>query len=200
MSAEAPWVERLTAGSEHRDAALAELRRVLSRQLTKAFRDVGADFIEDMVQDALLKILANIHKFDSRSKFTTWAMTIAVRTGYTELRRRRWKDVSLDQVIERRGGDIAESIDSQHEPHSALERRGMIEDLYVVINEKLTANQRRALLAELGGMPQEEIGRRMGSNRNAVYKLTHDARKRLKRELESLGYSREDLASLRGES
>ncbi len=76
----------------------------------------------------------------------------------------------------------------------------MLEDLYSVINEKLTANQRTALLAELGGMAQEEIGRRMERNRNAIYKLTHDARKRLKRELESLGYSREDLASLRGES
>ncbi len=123
MSAEAQWVERLTAGSEHRDAALAELRQVLSRQLTRAFRDAGADFIEDTVQDALLKILANIQKFDSRSRFTTWAMTIAVRMGYTELRRRRWRDVSLDQIVEQRGGDIAESNESHPQPHSALVRR-----------------------------------------------------------------------------
>ena len=129
MSAEAQWVERLTAGSEHRDAALAELRQVLSRQLTRAFRDAGADFIEDTVQDALLKILANIQKFDSRSRFTTWAMTIAVRTGYTELRRRRWRDVSWDQIVEQRGGDIAESNEPHPQPHSALARRRLQQSL-----------------------------------------------------------------------
>lgn len=200
MSDEERWEERLAVGSEHRDAALAELRHVLSRQLGRAFRDMGADFIEDVVQDALMKILANISRFDSRSKFTTWAMTIAIRTGYSELRRRRWKDVSLDQIVKRGGGDIAESNDSQPQPQAALERQGMLEDLYLVINEKLTPNQRQALLAELGGMPQEVIGRRMGRNRNAIYKLTHDARKRLKRELESRGYSPADLVSLRGGS
>ena len=43
------------------------------------------------------------------------------------------------------------------------------------------------------GMPLAEIGRRMGSNRNAIYKLTHDARKRLKQGLEAAGYDARDL-------
>ena len=55
-----------------------------------------------------------------------------------------------------------------------------------------------ALLAELGGMPQEEIGRRMGSNRNAVYKLTYDARRRLKRGLEAKGYTDSDVRGVFG--
>ena len=65
--------------------------------------------------------------------------------------------------------------------------------MYRIIAMDLTEKQRTALLAEFKGMPQEEIGRRMGSNRNAVYKLTHDARKRLKQGLESAGYSATDL-------
>ena len=42
-------------------------------------------------------------------------------------------------------------------------------------------------------MPQDEIARHLGSNRNAIYKLTHDARKRLKRGLELAGYGAEDI-------
>ncbi len=64
--------------------------------------------------------------------------------------------------------------------------------------EDLTEKQRQTLLAELNGMPQEEIGRRMGSNRNAVYKLAHDARKRLKQGLEAAGYTVADMESALG--
>jgi DNA-directed RNA polymerase specialized sigma24 family protein len=42
-------------------------------------------------------------------------------------------------------------------------------------------------------MPQDEIARHLGSNRNAVSKLTHDARKRLKRDLERAGFRAEDI-------
>ena len=52
-----------------------------------------------------------------------------------------------------------------------------------------------AKLAELRGMPQDEIARHLGSNRNALYKLTHDARKRLKRGLEAAGFTAEDIGA-----
>ena len=44
------------------------------------------------------------------------------------------------------------------------------------------------------GLPQEEIARGLGINRNAVYKLGHDARKKLKRGLEASGF---DAAAIR---
>jgi RNA polymerase sigma-70 factor (ECF subfamily) len=53
------------------------------------------------------------------------------------------------------------------------------------IDEELTDRQRVALLTALGGMPLEAIADRMGTNRNALYKLLHDARKRLKRKMEA---------------
>ena len=37
-----------------------------------------------------------IDTFEGRSQFTTWAYKIAVRVALNELRRRRWRDVSLD--------------------------------------------------------------------------------------------------------
>jgi RNA polymerase sigma-70 factor (ECF subfamily) len=37
------------------------------------------------------------------------------------------------------------------------------------------------------GFPLEEAARRMGTNRNALYKMMHDARLRLKKRLEKEG-------------
>ncbi len=34
------------------------------------------------------------------SRFTTWAVTVAVRVAFTELRRAKWQDVSLDRLVE----------------------------------------------------------------------------------------------------
>jgi RNA polymerase sigma-70 factor (ECF subfamily) len=44
-------------------------------------------------------------------------------------------------------------------------------------------------------MPLDEIARRMGTNRNALYKLLHDARKRLKKRMLAEGLSAKDLLS-----
>jgi DNA-directed RNA polymerase specialized sigma24 family protein len=55
--------------------------------------------------------------------------------------------------------------------------------------------QREALLAELQRMPQDEIARQLGSNRNALHKLTHDARKRLRQGLETAGFTAEDIGA-----
>jgi RNA polymerase sigma-70 factor (ECF subfamily) len=65
--------------------------------------------------------------------------------------------------------------------------------MHRVIRDGLTERQRAVLLAELRGMPQDEIARQLGSNRNALYKLTHDARKRLKQGLEQAGFTAEDI-------
>ena len=45
-------------------------------------------------------------------------------------------------------------------------------------------------------MPQDEIGRQLGSNRNAIYKLTHDARRRLKAGLEAAGFGGDSLGEV----
>jgi RNA polymerase sigma-70 factor (ECF subfamily) len=42
-------------------------------------------------------------------------------------------------------------------------------------------------------MPQAEIAAQMGLTRNALYKLTHDARKNLKRGLEAAGIGEDEV-------
>jgi RNA polymerase sigma-70 factor (ECF subfamily) len=62
-----------------------------------------------------------------------------------------------------------------------------------VVETDLTDRQRQALVAELRGMPQAEIAAQMGLTRNALYKLTHDARQKLKRGLEAAGIGEDEV-------
>jgi len=192
------WLKRLKATGSVRDDALSALRDVLMSRLRKTFpSQTGVDeaVLEDVSQEALIKTLDNLDQFQGKSQFTTWATTIAVHAALTELRRRRWKDVSLDQTLDDAARGTDHAVDTSAGPQVEVERKALVEAMYQIIDTELTDKQRTALLAELKGMPLEEIGRRMGSNRNAIYKLTHDARKRLRQHLEAAGYTVADLQS-----
>lgn len=190
------WLAHLDGTSPDQQAALSDLREALLHGLRRALSHrAGADdaSLEDTVQDSLVRILERLPQFEGRSRFLTWAISIAIRVAMSELRRRRWKDVSLDEVIA--GADLASgrAIDDEPGPDARWERAAILDAMHEVIRDDLTAKQRAAMLAELRGMPQDEIARHLGSNRNAIYKLTHDARKRLRRGLEAAGFAAEDI-------
>jgi RNA polymerase sigma-70 factor (ECF subfamily) len=63
------------------------------------------------------------------------------------------------------------------------------------MGEELTPKQRQALQAVLAGMPLEEVARRTGTNRHALYKLLHDARRRLQQSMLDQGLSAQDVLS-----
>src|SRR6266436_8161177 len=192
------WVRALGAGGDAQAAAVVELRRILLGGLARSFEGrerVNEAFFEDIVQEATVKILANLSSFEGRSRFTTWAMAIAVRLAISALRRKRWQDVSLESMSAPIEGAPAWDRDDTTSPAQHAEQHAIVETLSRLIDEALTEKQWLALTAELGGMPVEEIARRMGSNVNAVYKLLHDARQRLKHGLETAGYTAEDVRS-----
>jgi RNA polymerase sigma-70 factor, ECF subfamily len=172
----------------NKDEALADLRILLVRGLRAALhgrtRSVEPS-IEDFVQEALIKILDNLDSFRGESRFTTWTQKICVRTAFAEMRRSRWRDISLDEMIDRQGESISTPSDPLTDPEQAATKGMILAEFRRFIDEELTDRQRTALLAALGGLPLEAIADRMDTNRNALYKLLHDARKRLKRRMEA---------------
>jgi len=188
------WVERLRSPGRIRDAALEELRRILVRGLGRSFSARGGEaFAEDVAQEALLRILDSLDSFAGRSRFTTWAMTIAVRIGISELRRKRFQDVSLQQITGGENLNIDPTADSSGSPEQQENRTLILETLKQLVEQTLTEKQRTVVQADLGGMPIEEIARRLGTNRNAVYKMFHDARQKLRQGFEAAGISAEDV-------
>lgn len=197
------WVEQLGASGEAQEQALADLRKIILRglpySLSKWLTPADPQFdslAEEVAQETLLRVLESLHTFEGRSKFTTWVHKIAVRMALTELRRKRWKDVSLDELVESAVGEGALSIlaDEGPGPDQSAEQSDLVARLRRVIEEELTEKQRSALVAtQIHGMPMAEVARRMDTNRNALYKLLHDARRRLKRRLQQEGLSPEDV-------
>jgi RNA polymerase sigma-70 factor (ECF subfamily) len=182
-----------------KDEALVDLRVVLVRGLRAALHgQTGLEpSVEDFAQEALIKILDNLDSFRGESRFTVWAQKICVRTAFAEMRRSRWRDVSLEEAIARRGESM--STDSLDDPERAATQASIMEEFRRFIDEELTERQRTALLAALGGMPLEAVADRMGTNRNALYKLLHDARKRLKKRMEAEMLSPQEVLSAFGE-
>lgn len=186
------------------DQAIADLRDILLRGLRVALGSrIQANLesiLEDFVQEALIKILNNLDSFRGESRFTTWAQKIAMNVAFTELRRRRWQNYSLQEMIDRYdSNDFTPAIltDRALSPEQQALLRIIMETIDHVINEELTEKQGAAIKAVVfGGMPLEEVARRMGSNRNALYKLIHDARKRLKQHLEGAGLTTEDVLAI----
>ena len=179
------------------DEALAELRVVLMRGLEAALGGQVESSVEDFVQEALIKILDNLDSFRGECRFTTWAKKICVRTAFAEMRRSRWRDVSLDEVTSQPEGTTA--ADPQPDPERAATQTMIMEKVRRFIDEELTDRQRTAVLAALGGMPLEAVADRMNTNRNALYKLLHDARKRLRRRMSAEMLSPQDVLGAFGE-
>src|ERR671917_904684 len=182
------------------DEALADLYELLVRGLRAALggRADGVDAnIGDFAQDALIKVVSNLDSFRGESRFTTWAMKIAMNVALTELKRRRWRDVSLQELFARREAANREPADTQLSPEQLALQNTVLQELRRMVEEELTDRQQEAVVAViLEGMPVAEVARRMGTNQNALYKLLHDARKKLKRQMEAAGLSAEDVLAV----
>jgi len=156
---------------------------------------------EDFTQDAMLKVLDNLHTFEGRSRFTTWAMRVAINTAASGLRRRLWQEVPL--VSRNEEGEeisIADGLEVSAihgSPEAAVQRQEAVDILREIISNELTERQRIVMLNVLvHGMPLDVIAQRMNTNRNNIYKLTHDARMKLKNCLRESGLSPDYVLSL----
>src|ERR671920_14142 len=189
------WLAEL--GGPNPDEALADLYDLLVRGLRAAFGSYGGGIeanFGDFAQEALIRITGNLDSFRGESRLTTWAQKIAVNVALTELKRRRWRDVSLQDLFARCEAADREPADTQPTPEQLALQDTVLQELRRIIDEELTDKQREAVVAVLlEEMPISEVARRMGTNQNALYKLLHDARKKLKKRMEAAGLSPQEV-------
>jgi RNA polymerase sigma-70 factor (ECF subfamily) len=200
------WLEDLHAGGDRQAFALEDLRAIILKGLPYAFAGrldpnspESEALAEEVVQETLLRVLESLDTFEGRSQFTTWAYKIAVRAALTELRRRRWREVPLPEMEMSDDVDTSyrELPDRQAGPEEQVDRNEMLKRVTRIIMEELTEKQRQALMAvAMHGFPLEEAAQRMGTNRNAFYKLMHDARLKLKKCLQKEGLAPHQVLSV----
>lgn len=201
------WLSDLRSAGAVREAALANLRQIILGGLPYALNkwltsnDPRFDALaEEVTQETLLRVVDRLETFEGRSQFTTWVHKIAVRIALTELRRKRWENISLEDLVESDDSPTLTHlmVDSQAiSPESLVEGDELMGRVQRIIAEELTEKQRQAMVAiAIKGMPLEEVARRMGTNRNALYKLMHDTRLHLKRRLMDEGLTPADVLAV----
>lgn len=200
------WLSALREGSQSQERAVKELRQILRRAISTFLSRKGVfnaqigdfgyeDLTEDCTQESVRLIQSKIDQFRGDSQFTTWAYSIAIRVTLNELRRRRWRAAA---ITEGRLGDAIPywPIDYPERDRS-LEQRQAWSMLSGLIETSLTPLQRKALIAHaFQGMPLDLVAEWLGTNRNSLYKLIHDARKRLKVALLAKGVAHRELIAI----
>jgi RNA polymerase sigma-70 factor (ECF subfamily) len=175
------------------DSLYALLLRAARFELTRRRESVayvrGDDLDDIAVQaadDALVAVLAKLDDFRGESRFTTWAYKFALLEAGVKLRRRAWqqREVVLDSE------SWTQLAQTEAGPDVDAERAELLRALSNSIGEDLTPHQRRVLVAlAIDGVPIDVLAERLGSNRNALYKALHDARRKLRASLAERGLS-----------
>ncbi|MFN8531418.1 MAG: sigma-70 family RNA polymerase sigma factor [Anaerolineae bacterium] len=206
------WIADLRSGTDAQASAIEDLKGRLQRgifyYLSRERSDLQqlshhelTQMAEDLAQDATLRVIENLDTFRGDSQFTTWATRIAVRVAISDLRRARYKDFSLDDLTA--DGDTVSATanpiagDKPPSPESAAERAEVLNRVQAALRGVLTERQYQALVATaVQDVPLEIVAEQMGTNRNALYKLIHDARRKLRSHLQSQGLGMDYILDL----
>ena len=206
------WLQDLNASGELQGAAIADLRELLLRAALYFFSRNLGDFgglnrdeilqrAEDCAQDALIALMNHLQDFRGDSKFTTWAYKFAINISLMAARRERWRGVSLDELSFSNEGDFFEwALKDQSDgiaPDQSALQNEVRETIQDVIEHDLTDKQRRVLLMMVfNDVPMDEVVHHLAANRNAVYKMLHDARRKLKSGLQARGFDVGEMLTL----
>jgi RNA polymerase sigma-70 factor (ECF subfamily) len=188
------WLRDLRARGAAHDAAVERLHALLlraarfevarRRPLLPYLRgeEVGEIALE-AADDALMSVLARLDDFRGASRFTTWVYKFALLEAAVKLRKRAWqgREVPLDEETWKLFSSAGLSPDDAAEQSELL---SAIEDGIAA----LTPHQRRVLLAlAVNGVPIDVLADRLNTNRGALYKTLHDARRSLRAYLTQRG-------------
>lgn len=200
----AEWLGALNGSGDDQVAALTDLRAYLLRAARFALQRSGSSMAgahltqlaEDCAQEAVVAVITHLDDFRGESRFTTWAYVFAINRALIAARRERWQNVSLDGMLETSPETEWGGVPQDNPQHLVIQEE-IVATLRKGIDECLTERQREALRAIVfESVPLDEVVRRWQSNRNAVYKLLHDARRKLRAYLEARGFSSSDVLAV----
>lgn len=190
------WLDALGATGRPREEAVAALHALLLRaarfevaRRQATLSDWSGEALDDVAMqsadDALVAVLAKLHTFAGRSRFTTWAYKFALLETAVKLRRRPWQGRELPLEPEQ----WPQLVDGRSSPGEDAEQREVLRAVRRAIDETLTPHQREVLVAvALNGVPIDVMAERLGTTRGALYKVIHDARRSLRRRLAADGH------------
>jgi len=189
------WLQDLRAQGPVREAAVERLHALLLRaaRFEVARRRPGLPHLRgdeydeialEAAGDALMSVLARLDDFRGASRFSTWVYKFALLEAAVKLRKRAWQGREIP--LEQERWDLLSSAGLG--PADAAEQSELLAALQDGISA-LTPHQRRVLVAlAVNGVPIDVLADRLNTNRGALYKTLHDARRNLRTYLTSRGF------------
>jgi RNA polymerase sigma-70 factor (ECF subfamily) len=196
------WVRALAATGAEQEAALARLHALLLRIAQGEMRRragrlrIAGPELDDLAYraaaDALLAITSKLGEFRGESRFTTWAYRFVILDISAKIGRHFWRNSAVpldaedwDRLPDRFG----------LEPAREAEHRDLAGAVRRAVDEQLTQRQRRVFVAlVLNGVPLDALAAELGSNRNAIYKIMFDTRRKLRAVLVANGCLDDDTS------
>jgi RNA polymerase sigma-70 factor (ECF subfamily) len=188
------WVLALSTPGAQQVAALRSLHGLMVRasahqvwRMRAALADPSPDTVDDIANQAadvaMTAVLAKLHTFQGRSRFTTWAYKFAILQAATEVRRLQWQHREVE----------LRDLDQPAPPHQGPEHHAEAADLASAVvramHSTLTPYQRRIAIALLvDDVPIDVLAERLDTTRGALYKTVHDARVRVRAALTAEGF------------
>lgn len=178
MIAEAELVEKLKERDSH------AFERLISHHGSMMYRVaskmVGIQEAEEVIQDTLLRVYEKIHSFDGQSALGTWIYRIVVNNSLMRLRSRsRSREELIDPAAPKftENGEFANKIAGWGmPPEDAVIRQEVLTFLNTSI-DRLSENYRVVyVLAEIEGLPHQEIASILNLNVGSVKTRLHRAR------------------------
>ncbi len=195
----AEWVRGLSACGTGRDHAAARLHEALLRVARAELARRGGrlrisgpeldDLAHQAAADAIVAIIAKVGQFRGESRFTTWAYRFVILEVSAKLGRHYWRHapVALDTGQWERLPDRFGIDPAQH-----AEAASVLAEVRRVVEEELTAHQRRIFVAiVVDQIPRDALAAELGLPKNAIYQVIFDARRKIRRALVAKGYLEE---------
>lgn len=152
----------------------AGIQRILQDQLDT----------QDALQEALMSIFTELHRFQGKSKFSTWAYRVCLNEALMLRRSRiRRREDTLDDFMPRYAPDghlmPKEGLKELSQEATALEKveRDQVRQKVQEGLNRLSDDQRAVfVLRDLEGMDTEEVAQMLGISRGLVRQRLHRAR------------------------
>ena len=187
------WLRALRSGGAVYEDAVARLHALLLRaarfevaRRRASMPHLRGNDLDDVAlqaaDDSLMSVLEHLDDFRGESRFTTWVYKFALYDAAVKLRRRAWQ--GREMPLEPESWDLF--ANAQLEPDGHAEQNELLVRVQRAIEEDLSPHQRRVLVAlALNEVPIDVLAERLSTTRGALYKTLHDARRKLRRRLES---------------
>ena len=136
-----------------------------------------------------MSVLRRLDDFRGASRFTTWVYKFALLEAAVKLRKRAWQGREIP--LEPEGWELFSS--AALEPDAEAEQSELLATLQNAIAEVLLrTSEASSSRSRVNGVPIDVLAERLNTNRGALYKTLHDARRKLRKHLDERGLALDD--------